>query len=102
MKNNTDLWAVGIGIMASLMKGLKNKLDVKTLIIAVIIGAILSYGTLGLLDLLFSDLQPRVIMLVSFAVGWVANELTDVLDQVIKDGYELLKSWAKNRFNKSK
>lgn len=100
MKNNTDLWAVGVGIMASLMKGLKNKLDTKTLIIALFIGAILSYGTLGLLDLFFSDLQPRVIMLVSFAVGWVANELTDVLDQVIKDGYELIKSWAKNRFNK--
>lgn len=100
MKNNLDLWAVIVGTTASFMKAMKNKLDTKQTFIALIIGAILAYGTLGILDLFFSDLEPRVIMLASFAVGWVANELTDVLDDMVKDGYDLVREWLKNKFIK--
>lgn len=100
MKNNLDLWAVIVGVTASFMKAMKNKLDFKTTIIAIVIGAVLAYGTLGVLDLFFSDLEPRIIMLVSFAVGWVANELTDVLDEMIKDAYELVKEWFRSKFIK--
>jgi hypothetical protein len=100
MKNNLDLWAVIVGTTASFMKAMKNKLDFKTTFIALIVGGILAYGTLGVLDTFFSGLEPRVIMLASFAVGWVANELTDVLDEIIKDGYELFKEWFKSKFTK--
>jgi hypothetical protein len=100
IKDNTDLWAVLVGTTASLMKGLKRKLKAQQLIIALITGGVLAWGTLGIIDMFFGELEPKVIMLVSFAVGWVANEITDVLDDTIKDAYELVKQWAKSKLKK--
>lgn len=100
IKENTDLWAVLVGTTASLMKGLKRKLKAQQLIIALITGGVLAWGTLGIIDMFFGQLEPKVIMLVSFAVGWVANEITDVLDDTIKDAYELVKQWAKSKLKK--
>jgi hypothetical protein len=100
IKDNTDLWAVLVGTTASLMKGLKRKLKAQQLIIALITGGVLAWGTLGIIDMFFGQLEPKVIMLVSFAVGWVANEITDVLDDTIKDAYELVKQWAKSKLKK--
>ena len=100
IKDNTDLWAVLVGTTASLMKGLKKKLKAQQLIIALITGGVLAWGTLGIIDMFFGELEPKVIMLVSFAVGWVANEITDVLDDTIKDAYELVKQWAKSKLKK--
>ena len=82
------------------MKGLKRKLKAQQLIIALITGGVLAWGTLGIIDMFFGELEPKVIMLVSFAVGWVANEITDVLDDTIKDAYELVKQWAKSKLKK--
>ena len=65
-----------------------------------ITGGVLAWGTLGIIDMFFGQLEPKVIMLVSFAVGWVANEITDVLDDTIKDAYELVKQWAKSKLKK--
>ena len=100
IKENTDLWAVLVGITASLMKGIKQKVNAQQLIIALITGGVLAWGTLGFIDMFFSELEPKVIMLVSFAVGWVANEITEVLDDTIKDAYELVKQWAKSKIKK--
>ena len=100
IKDNTDLWAVLVGTTASLMKGLKRKLKAQQLIIALITGGVLAWGTLGIIDMFFGQLEPKVIMLVSFAVGWVANEITDFLDDTIKDAYELVKQWAKSKLKK--
>lgn len=100
IKDNTDLWAVLVGTTASLMKGLKRKLKAQQLVIALITGGVLAWGTLGIIDMFFGELEPKVIMLVSFAVGWVANEITDVLDDTIKDAYELVKQWAKSKLKK--
>ena len=100
IKDNTDLWAVLVGTTASLMKGLKRTLKAQQLIIALITGGVLAWGTLGIIDMFFGQLEPKVIMLVSFAVGWVANEITDVLDDTIKDAYELVKQWAKSKLKK--
>jgi hypothetical protein len=102
MKNNIDLWAVGVGVVGSFMKGIKHKLNIKELCLGMVVAGILAFSTIGILDLLFSDLEPRIIILVSFAVGWVANELTDVLDVVVKDAYALFHQWLKNRFKVNK
>jgi len=100
IKDNTDLWAVLVGTIASLMKGIKRKLNGQQLIIALITGGVLAWGTLGVIDMFFGQLEPKVIMLVSFAVGWVANEITDVLDDTVKDAYELVKSWLRGKLKK--
>lgn len=102
MKNNIDLYSVCVGVMAAVMKGIKHKLDMRTFILGIVIAALLSFLTIGLLDWFIADLPPRVVILVSFCVGWVANELTDILDQFVKDGYEIGKIWATEKFGKKK
>jgi hypothetical protein len=100
IKDNIDLWSIIVGTVASFMKALKKKLDLHQLIIALITGGILAWGTLGLLDLFFGTLEPKVIMLSSFAVGWMANEITDVLDDVVRDFYSMIKVWISNKLKK--
>ena len=46
----TDLWAVGVGLMGSLMKGIKKKLGLSTTIMGMLVGGILAYGTIGIID----------------------------------------------------
>jgi len=102
MKDNIDLYAVLIGMIGSLLKGLKHKLKLRQLIITMIAAGVLAFGTIGMLDWFFSDLEPRILIVASFAVGWVANELTDVLDDVVRDTYDLFSAYLKNRFTKKK
>lgn len=80
----TDLWAVGVGLVGSLLKGLKKKLGMRTLVMQMIIGGILAYGTIGVVDQFFSHLNERVVIVIAFAVGWGANEITEYLDDAIK------------------
>ena len=102
MKDNIDLYAVLIGMVGSLLKGLKHKLKVRQLIITSLTAGVLAFGTIGLLDLFFSGLEPRIIIVASFAVGWVANELTEILEDFVKDSYELFSAYLKSRFTKNK
>lgn len=80
----TDLWAVGVGLMGSLMKGIKKKLGVSTTLMGMLVGAILAYGTIGIIDQFFSHLNDRIVIVISFAVGWGANEITEYLDDAVK------------------
>ena len=80
----TDLWAVGVGLMGSLMKGIKKKLGFQTTMLGMLVGGILAYGTIGIIDQFFSHLNERIVIVISFAVGWGANEITEYLDDAIK------------------
>jgi hypothetical protein len=92
----TDLFAVGVGILGALLKGMKSKLKLHTTIIGMLVGGILAYSTIGVIDQFFSHLNERIVILISFAVGWVANELTDILDAFVKDAYEITIQKAQN------
>ena len=81
----SDLWAVSVGVLGSFLKGLKKKLKMRTMIIQVFVGGILAYGTIGVIDTFFSGLDSKIVIVISFAIGWVANELTEYLDETIKD-----------------
>lgn len=83
MEDN-DLWAVAVGVVGSLLKGLKKKLGMRALMIQVVLGGILAYGTIGVIETFFAGLDSKIIIVVSFSVGWVANELTEYLDETIK------------------
>ena len=100
MKENTDLFSLGVGLIASLMKGIKKKLKMRPLIIAGVSGAILSWGTLGVLEFFMHNMDMKIVILTSFIVGWIANEITEVLDDVVKDAYDVLHAWFRNKFNK--
>jgi hypothetical protein len=100
MKGNLDIYAVGIGVMGAVLKGVKHKLNMKSVLLSGAVSAILAYGTIGVLDMFFSNLEPRIIILVSFAVGWISNELMDILDAVVKDSYDVFIAWGKEKVNK--
>ena len=80
----TDLVSMGIGVVGALVKGMKKKIGLTNTIMGMVIGAILAYGTIGVIDQFFSHLNERIVIVISFAVGWVANELTEYLDDAVK------------------
>lgn len=83
-ENLTDLMSIGIGVLGAITKGIKKRLGMKETILGMLVGAILAYGTIGIIDQFFSHLNERIVIVISFAVGWVANETTEYLDDAIK------------------
>jgi hypothetical protein len=97
MKHSIDFYAILFGSVASFLKARKMKLKFKQLLSQVIIGALLAFFTLGILDWMFGEAHPRVKMFISFVVGWTANELTELFDKAVKDGYIIGKSYFQRR-----
>ncbi len=81
----TDLIAVLVGMIGAMAKGMKKRAKVKTIIIGMTVAGILSYSLIGVVEIFYNELTPRLIILVSFVVGWVANELTEKIDLVFED-----------------
>lgn len=84
----TDLIAMGIGMAGALMKGLKKRLKWQSIFIGMVIAGILSFSLIGVVEIFYKDLSPKVIILISFIVGWVANELTEKIDEVFEEFYQ--------------
>lgn len=80
----TDLVSIGIGVLGALTKGIKKRIGMKETILGMLVGGILAFGTIGIIDQFFSHLNERIVIVISFAVGWVANEITEYLDDAIK------------------
>jgi CHASE2 domain-containing sensor protein len=98
----TDLLAMAIGVTGALLKGLKKRLKVQALVSAMIIAGILSYSLIGVIEIFYDELTPRLIILVSFVVGWIANEVTEKIDLVFEDLYEYFLGWLKSKTKKNK
>jgi hypothetical protein len=85
MKDNLDVISAFAGACAALLKGIKHRLNMRQIAISLIIASILAWGTIGILQYFFASTDPKITILVSFSVGWVANELTDILDEFVKE-----------------
>lgn len=94
----TDLFAILIGMIGALAKGLKKRAKIKTIVIGMTIAGILSYSLIGVVEIFYNELTPRLIILVSFVVGWVANELTEKIDLVFNDVFDFFADKVKNLF----
>lgn len=92
----TDLFAMAIGMVGALMKGLKKRLRYQSIVIGVVVAGILSYSLIGVLEIFYQGLNPKIVIGVSFVVGWVANELTEKIDEVFDEVYE----WAIHKLRK--
>ena len=95
-----DITSLIVGLTASIMKGLKKRLKLRTLIIAGISGGLLSYGSIGLLEMFLDKFDERTVILCSFIVGWIANEITEILDDFVKDFYDILIQKIKEKIKK--
>ena len=99
MENFTDLIAMSIGVVGALLKGIKKKFTKSTIFIGMLIAGVLTYAITGLIEMFFNDVSQKVIILISFCVGWIANELTEKLDDLVNDLYDIFVDWIRRKFN---
>lgn len=97
-----DLISMCIGMAGALLKGLKMKMHPFSVFLSMIIAGIFSYSTIGLIEMFYSDLSEKVVILIAFCVGWIANEITSKLDLFVNDMYEILLEWVRNKFKSKK
>ena len=93
----TDVIAVMVGMVGAMAKGIKKRVKVQAILIGMVIAGILSYSLIGVVEIFYNELTPRLVILISFVVGWVANELTELLDESVGELYEWVLSWIKRR-----
>jgi hypothetical protein len=101
-QNFTDLFAIAFGMIGSLIKGIRAKFNFSTILLGMLIAGIMTYSIIGIIEIYYSETSPKVIILISFCVGWVSNEITTKLDLVVGDIYEIFIQWIKNQFTKTK
>jgi len=92
-----DCMAIIIGMLGALLKGIKNRLSIKSLIITMTIAGIICFSITGVIEMFYTDLPPKVVILISFIVGWLTNEITDKLDLLIDDIYDYIKDKLKTK-----
>ena len=97
-----DLISMCIGMAGALLKGLKTKMHPFSVFLSMIIAGIFSYSTIGLIEMFYADLSQKVIILIAFCVGWIANEITSKLDLFVNDMYQILLDWVKSKFKVKK
>lgn len=102
MESFGDLMAMGIGMLGAFLKGLKKKLKAPTIILACVIAGILTYSVTGVIEIFYHDATPKIVILISFVVGWVSNELISTLDNAIGDIYEIAINYLKHKFKGGK
>jgi CHASE2 domain-containing sensor protein len=93
----TDLLAMAIGMTGALMKGLKKRMKMQSILIACVVAGILSFSLVGVIELFYQDLTPRLVILVAFVVGWLANEITEKIDLIFEDVWEYIEGVIKKR-----
>ena len=99
-ENFADLMAMFVGVLGALLKGLKNKFHASTIVLGCLIAGVLTYSIIGVIEYFYSDLNTKFIILISFSVGWVANEITEKMDLIVNDLYDILIEWLKSKFKK--
>ncbi len=102
MEQFLDFISMGVGMIGAMLKGIKRKFRRTTIILSMMIAGILTYSVTGLVAYFYADVNPKVIVLISFCIGWVANEFTDVLDELIGDLYDIFITWLRNKYGNNK
>jgi hydrogenase/urease accessory protein HupE len=91
----TDLFAMAIGMIGALAKSIKKKLKISAIFTSVIVAGILSYSLIGVVEIWYDELTPKLVIGISFVVGWLANEITEKIDLVFDDVWEYILDWIK-------
>lgn len=102
IENWFDFIAIAIGVVGALLKGLKKKFSWSTIGIGMLIAGVLTYSVTGVIEMFYSGLSTKVVILISFCVGWIANEITEKLDDFVNDLYSILIEWIRSKFSSNK
>ena len=93
----TDLLAMAIGMTGALMKGLKKRMKMQSVGIAMVVAGILSFSLIGVIELFYNEMTPRLTILLAFVVGWLANEITEKIDLIFEDVWEHIQRVIKKK-----
>jgi hypothetical protein len=63
-------------------------------------GGLLALGTLGVVMYFMDDMDTRMAIFVAFVVGWVSSDITDALESIVKDAYEIFQAWMRSKIKK--
>jgi hypothetical protein len=102
IENFWDVAAMGFGMIGALLKGIKKRFNWGSIVLSMLVAGILTYSVTGIIAFFYNDVDPKIIVLISFIVGWVANELTEVMDEFVGDLYEIFINWLKRKYNGGK
>lgn len=97
-----DLLALAVGIFGAFLKGLKNKLKLPSILLGCLVAGVLTFSIIGVIEYYYATLPPKFVVLISFTVGWVANEITEKMDDFVNDVYDILIEWIKAKFKTRK
>lgn len=97
-----DLLALAVGIFGAFLKGLKNKLKLPSILLGCLVAGVLTFSIIGVIEYYYATLPPKFVVLISFTVGWVANEITEKMDAFVNDVYDILIEWIKSKFKTKK
>lgn len=100
--NIADFFAMGFGMVGALIKGIKSKFNTTTIVLGMIVAGVMTYATTGIIETFYSELSPKIVILISFCVGWVSNEITAKMDEFVGDVYEIFIEWLRDKFTKKK
>lgn len=93
----TDILAMAIGMSGALMKGLKKRMKMQSIMIACVVAGILSFSLIGVIELFYHEMTPRLTILLAFVVGWLANEITEKIDLIFEDVWEYIQRLIKKK-----
>ena len=94
--------SLAVGMVGAMLKGIKRKFRFTTIVLSMVIAGILTYSVTGTVAYFYADVNPKVIVLISFCIGWVANEFTDRLDSLVGDLYDIFITWLRNQYGNKK
>jgi xanthine/uracil permease len=99
LENFADVFSIGTGMVGALIKSIRKKSTIKHKLTSMIVAGILCYCAIGLVEMFYEQLPQKALILISFAVGWTANEITDKMDALVDDLYEYFLGWIKRKTN---
>lgn len=86
MKENLDIMAAGAGVIAAFLKGLKKKFSKREIVINMIVGGVLSFGSVAAALIYLPNYisDTRILFVCAYFIGWVSNEFTDSLEKAVE------------------
>lgn len=83
MKGNIDIISAVAGSLGAILKGKKMSKKTKIIIIDSIIGGVLGYAMVDLLEYFLSGLSTKVVIFISLICGTLAGELFEASEKVL-------------------
>lgn len=102
MKENIEYMAGLFSMAGAIVRAIKKKLSSREAIANVIVAGVLSFAVMfaitWFLPMFVHDI--RVIIFITFFIGYVSADFTAVLEKSVLDFYEILHIYIKSKFNK--